>query len=128
MYTYYPDQWLRAWFLGGPENPTEAKIAQIGRGSQTEFANNLATVWRRAARACRPGARLVVRFGSLPSAPTKPTDLLELSLWLADSGWRILTVESAGSAKLGKRQSDQFTSVTVGESVEEIDLYAELKT
>jgi hypothetical protein len=128
MYTYYPDQWLRGWFLGGSENPSDSKVPQIGHGSRAEFANNLAIVWRRIAGVCRPGAKLVVRFGSLPSAPTNPADLLELSLWLSEASWRVTSVESAGNAKPGRRQSDQFMPLRAGESIEEIDLYAELTT
>jgi SAM-dependent methyltransferase len=125
MYTYYPDQWLRAWFLGGPDNPSQMSVAQIGKGSRDTFTSNLAKAWKRVADWSKPGARLVVRFGSLPSAATDPEGILTRSLDLADAGWTIKRIVPAGNSTRGKRQATQFKE-TLGGTVEEIDLYAEL--
>jgi hypothetical protein len=125
MYTYYPDQWLRAWFLGGPERPTQTTVTQIGKGSRESFVSNLGKAWKRIAEWSKPRARLVVRFGSLPSAATDPEAILTRSLGLADCGWRITRLVPAGSSNEGKRQATQFKE-TLGGCVEEIDLYAEL--
>ena len=126
MYTYYPDQWLRAWFLGGPPGPVKGDD-QIGHGSADKFAQNLALVWTNVANAANPGAQLVIRFGSLPSAPTRPLELLSRSIELSTASWRIIAVSEAGTAKAGRRQADQFREV-IGEPVEEIDLIATLET
>jgi SAM-dependent methyltransferase len=125
MYTYYPDQWLRAWFLGGPASPSQATVAQIGKGSRETFATNLAKAWTRVAAWSKPRARLVIRFGSLPSAGTDPESLLTRSIELSNAGWNVTRIASAGSSTRGKRQATQFNS-TLGGTVEEIDLYAVL--
>lgn len=125
MYTYYPDQWLRAWFLGGPAVPTERGSVQLGQGSREQFVDKLARVWRRVAAVCRPKARMVVRFGSLPSAAVTPRAMIRQSVELADAGWQITRVAAAGGSDRGRRQSDQFlTSQSV--AVTEVDLYARL--
>jgi hypothetical protein len=125
MYTYYPDQWLRAWFLGGPASPSQATVAQIGKGSRETFAANLAKAWKRVAGWSKPRARLVIRFGSLPSAGTDPESVLTRSIELSDAGWNVTRIASAGSSTKGKRQATQFNG-TLGGTVEEIDLYAVL--
>jgi len=125
MYTYYPDQWLRAWFLGGPDFPSQTSVAQIGKGSRETFTRNLAKAWKRIAVWSKPGARLVVRFGSLPSAATDPARLLSRSLDLAGAGWKVTRIMPAGDSTRGKRQATQFNEV-LGGTVEEVDLYAEL--
>lgn len=126
MYTYYPDQWLRAWVLGGPETPDGTATAQLGKGSRKEFIERLALVWRRVAEACRPEAKLHVRFGSLPSAATDPEAVLRESIELADAGWEIATVTPAGRASGGKRQAEQFGE-DLGTDTDEIDLSAVLR-
>jgi DNA methylase len=123
MYTYYPDQWLRAWLLGGPANPTESGIVQLGHGTRTQFVASLALVWRRIAAVSRPGAQLAIRFGSLPSAPVDPEWVIRESLNIADVGWNVKQVSGAGETPRGRRQADQFLD-GVGEMIDEVDVYA----
>ena len=123
MYTYYPDQWLRAWFLGGPTVPTERGMVQLGHGTREQFIANLATVWRRVAGVTRPGVKLAIRFGSLPSAPLEPEAAIRDSLKLAESGWVITRARAAGNSPRGRRQADQFLNAA-GEMVDEVDVYA----
>lgn len=123
MYTYYADQWLRAWFLGGSASPSEGAIPQIGHGSRGEFQDSLARAWSAVADACRPGAHLVVRFGNLPSSPTDPTEMLTGSLTKLGRPWQITRIRSAGKASGGKRQAVQFGG-KLGTDTDEIDLEA----
>jgi hypothetical protein len=123
MYTYYPDQWLRAWFLGGPAIPKESGVVQLGHGSRSQFVGNLAIVWKRVAAVSRPHARLAIRFGSLPSAPIDPEAMVRESLKLADAGWTIDRVISAGETPRGRRQADQFLE-GANEMIDEVDVYA----
>lgn len=125
MRSYRPDQWLRNWFLGGPGTVTYSQDGQLPHRGVDRFVAELARVWRRMAAVCAPQARLVVRFGALPSYPVDSTALLKRSLALADCGWRVLTVRSAGKAADGKRQAEQFRKV--GRPIAEIDLYALLE-
>src|SRR5262249_39534586 len=100
--------------------------AQLPHGGEQQFLDGLASVWRRAADACVDGARLIIRFGALPSVEKDPRSLLLRSL--ADSGarWRITTIRDAGSAGSGKRQCGQFKR-KVKTPIKEIDLYARLE-
>jgi hypothetical protein len=123
MYTYYPDQWLRAWFLGGPTIPTESGIVQIGHGTRKQFIANLAEVWSRVAAVSRPRAKLAIRFGSLPSAPIDPEAAIRESLKLAGAEWTVTQTRAAGETPRGRRQADQFLD-GVGEMIDEVDVFA----
>lgn len=126
MRTYLPDQWLRAWFVGGAPEVPYGSAGQIARQpSQAAFVAALAEVWRATAFRCHPRARLAVRFGALPSARTDPTRLLLDSLEQAASGWVVIDVEPAGSSPYRARQAEQF--VKVGTAVGEVDVVAELR-
>ncbi|MBN2405921.1 MAG: DNA modification methylase, partial [Coriobacteriia bacterium] len=107
MRSYRPDQWLRNWFLGGEESVDYAQQGQLAHHAD-RFAIDLSAVWAAVAKQCLPGARLVVRFGCLPSLQTDARAMLRASLRSADVGWRIQRWVDAGSASNGKRQSEQF--------------------
>ncbi|MCL6557891.1 MAG: DNA modification methylase [Firmicutes bacterium] len=124
MRSYYPDQWLRNWFLGGRPDVEYETSAQIGRYSGPEFVSSLACVWRQVAALCRSGARLVVRFGALPSVGRDPLGVLAESFW--ETGWVVKDVRSAGIAPAGRRQASQFNG-KVRHPVEEIDVIAVLE-
>lgn len=106
MNTYIPDQWLRNWFVGGPDTVDYTKRDQVIHSSPEDFASDLRRVWRNAATVCTDEATLVVRFGGIPDRRANPLDLVKSSL--AGSGWRITTIRKAGSATEGKRQADTF--------------------
>ena len=125
MRTYLPDQWLRAWFLGGPPSVEYSVKGQLEQHSEEAFVEGLAKVWQAVGSRCVPGARLVLRFGALPSQAKNPTKLLIRSLVAARAGWEIDAVVPAGTPPRGTRQADQF-GADAGEYVEEVDLYATL--
>lgn len=126
MRTYFPDHWLRNWFVGGPSDVCYTDATQLSHAGDEAFIQDLASVWSSVAEICRPNARLVCRFGALPSSKKDPRQLLRQSLALAKCGWTVTTIKNAGPATRGKRQSDQFSG---GRStpIDEIDLYAVLK-
>lgn len=126
MRTYFPDHWLRNWFVGGPSDVCYTDATQLSHAGDESFIQDLASVWSSVAKRCLPNARLVCRFGAIPSAKKDPRLLLRASLALADCGWTVTTIKNAGAATRGKRQSDQFSE---GRStpIDEIDLYAVLK-
>ena len=126
MDTYWPDQWLRNWFLGGPDIVTYQSEGQLSHGGESRFIEDLACVWRQVAHVCSRGARLIIRFGALPSLARNPAILLKRSLREANCGWKVITIKSAGSASQGNRQSEQFRR-NIALSINEIDLYAMLE-
>ena len=125
MRTYVPDQWLRYWFLGGLAKVVYRFSRQLRHESPDAFAGDLSMVWRRAADACKPGAHLIARFGTIPERNRDAVEILRESLRLSECGWRLQTVKSAGAADKGKRQAKQF-GLENSEPVEEFDFHARL--
>ena len=125
MRSYVTDQWLRHWFLGGPEEPDYAANRQIDISTPDAYAADLARVWRRVAAYAAPRCHMVIRFGAIPSARCDPDSLVVRSLALSESGWVVTQVASAGAANLGKRQACQFGCVR-SRPIEEVDVYAVL--
>jgi SAM-dependent methyltransferase len=124
MRTYVPDQWLRYWLVGGPPRVAYRYEGQLGRGPADAYVTALRAVWGNVARACRPKARLVVRFGALPSRKSPdPVELLCASL--RGTPWRIRWLRRAGSPEHGRRQVRTFHPRPVP-AVEEIDVLAVL--
>lgn len=123
MVTYRPDGWLRGWLLGGSAVPDYNRDGQLGSFTGTRFVSALAEVWSAAANRCVPGARMVVRFGALPSnGRGEPEDLLLRSFELAGT-WRVLSITDAGIPERGgARQVEQ--SLKAGTHVPEIDVVA----
>ena len=126
MNHYLRDQWLRSWFVGGPDKPARGQIAQIKSEDEHMFVSDLANTWSAVAKACAPGARMTIRFGSIPSRNKDPRKVICASLRRAGGQWRILTITDAGPSSRGKRQSDQF-SPTPGDPINEIDVHAKLE-
>ncbi|ADP81618.1 site-specific DNA-methyltransferase [Pseudofrankia inefficax] len=125
MRTYMADQWLRSWFLGGPPDVSYGTQGQIARQpNQDAFVQALAAVWAAAARRCRQGARLAVRFGALPSASVDPEKMLVRSVRAAKAGWIVREVRPAGTPPKRVRQAAQFGRA--GAAVDEVDVVAEL--
>ena len=120
MRTYLPDQWLRLWLLGGPETVDYSQSGQLSHATPESFVSDLRRVWTNCASTSRPGARLVVRFGSFPTCRLDPTELLSASL--KDTGWRIQTRRDAGPATAGRRQAEHFGVTSVPSR--EFDLWA----
>ena len=121
MRTYIPDQWLRNWFVGGPDAVDYTHRAQVVHSSHEDFAADLRQVWRNAENVCAAAARMVIRFGAIPSMCANPLDIIKRSL--DDSGWRITTISEAGSAAEGKRQADAFLR-TKSKPMVEYDIWA----
>ena len=107
MRTYRPDQWLRLWFLGGEDQVDYGQEGQLQHSSPEMFAIELRRVWRNCAEKASGGARLVIRFGGINDRRADPFEILQLSL--RNSGWRIQTRISAGTARNGRRQADSFS-------------------
>jgi hypothetical protein len=107
MRTYLPDQWLRLWFLGGPDyveyRQPEGQLEHTGA---EHFATEMGRVWRNVASRTTQGARLIIRYGGIHDRDAEPMDLLKASL--VDSGWRMLTAKAVPDSDSGRRQVRQF--------------------
>ena len=122
MRTYIPDQWIRNWFLGGTDQVDYRPARnEMGHESPDNFVANLAKVWQNVASGCKQGARLVARFGALNDRKHDPRELMRASL--TQSGWRLNTARSAGTANSGRRQAIQFR-LNDSNPITEYDFYA----
>ncbi len=122
MRTYLPDQWLRLWFVGGKSEVDYSNEKQLPHGSREEFSAALGKVWKNCADVASDNARLVIRFGAINDRKLDPRELVKGSL--TDSGWRLLTGRSAGSASGGRRQANHFGSDDSAPPIAEYDLWA----
>ena len=120
LQTYRPDQWIRLWFLGGPDTVDYSQADQLTHGNPQDFASQLRRVWKNCANACNSGARMVIRFGNLPNRKVDAFDILRESLRGTD--WRIQTKCDAGTASSGRRQADHFG--VRSNSAREFDVWA----
>jgi hypothetical protein len=126
MRTYFPDHWLRNWFVGGPSDVDYRADEQLSHQSEDQFVADLATVWKKIAEVCLPRTKFICRFGALPSRTKDPRHLFKRSLVEAKCGWRITTIRDAGTSQHGRRQCEQFGTGS-NEPLEEIDVFAVLE-
>lgn len=126
MSSYEQDQWLRNWFMGGSDSVNYSNKAQLKHWSESVFIKDLGKVWENAANRSKSNARLIIRFGALPSKSDKtPSELIKESLVFSDVGWKIKTIRNAGKPPESIRQANQFKNST-GKYIEEIDVFAVL--
>ena len=105
--TYLPDQWIRNWFLGGPATVDYTSEGQLSHSGRDRFVADLRDVWANVGAHCRPGATLVIRFGSIRDRLVEdPAKLIAASL--EATGWVKTSVRHANNAARGKRQADTF--------------------
>jgi hypothetical protein len=104
--TYIPDQWLRNWFLGGPEEVDYRYGIQLSHRSVSAFVDDLCTVWKNVAAVCHKDARLIFRFGAINDRCVDPREIMKASL--RNAPWELVTIVNAGTARGGKRQADSF--------------------
>jgi len=104
--TYVSDQWLRNWFLGGPDKVDYSYGVQLSHQSVSEFIGDLRKVWTNVAAVSRGNAHLVFRFGAINDRLVDPGKIIRNSL--QDTPWRLTTIVNAGTARQGKRQADNF--------------------
>lgn len=121
--TYVADQWLRAWFVGGPPHVEYSGVEQIKHASPEVFAKDLAAVWGAASEVCRPEARMVIRFGAINDRPVDPSKLIKASL--QNTPWKITAIRPAGDASNGKRQAATFVNAKTPK-FSEIDVYCRM--
>lgn len=121
MRTYLPDQWLRLWFLGGPDyvdyRYPEGQLEHSGAG---HFAAEMCRVWKNVASRTTKGARLIIRYGGIHDREATPMDVLKNSL--VDSGWKVVAARAVPDSDRGRRQVRQFQAVPK-KAITEYDVY-----
>lgn len=125
MRTYWPDQWLRNWFMGGPDFVEYSKADQIQSQDIERFTADLSQVWRNCAGVGKRETKMIIRFGALPSYSGDPRSVIKESLQSSGADWKVDTIRDAGSAAVGRRQAEQFKTKK-SEPIQEIDVYCTL--
>ncbi len=121
MRTYLPDQWLRLWFLGGPDYVQyHHPVGQLAHSGAEHFAAELGRVWANLAGHATDDARLIIRYGGIHDRNVVPMDILRMSL--TDSGWRIKTARAVPDPVAARRQVIQF-GATPKKAIKEYDVY-----
>jgi DNA modification methylase len=121
MRTYYSDQWLRNWFLGGPDYPCNKIKSQVDSGKPEEFAATLGKIWKNCVAVSGEKSKMFVRFGSIPSHTVDPIALFNRSIELSGNVWKLIKQTDAGSSSRGKRQADQMIAKGKSRPVGEYD-------
>jgi hypothetical protein len=119
--TYVSDQWLRNWFLGGPDHVDYSYGVQLSHRSLASFVGDLRRVWKNAAEVSHQDARLVFRFGAINDRRVDPRTIIKSSL--EDTPWRLTNLVNAGNAGHGKRQADSF-GAKIRKPIIEFDAWA----
>ncbi len=123
--TYRPDQWLRLWALGFPAEVTYQDETQVSRGGVLGFTKRLAEVWKRVGEISRNKAKLCIRFGSLPSMPVNPLEILEESFELSGHPWFTTCITPVPPLRAKARQATQMgTTARRNNAATEIDVVA----
>lgn len=112
MTTYIQDQWLRMWFLGGPEFVDYGCANQIHHGSEESFIKDLAQVWSNIYKSKSDHLDMYIRFGSLPSTKKDAKAILKASLE-ESGGWKVVYTRNASGADEGKRQAGQMNAESI---------------
>jgi hypothetical protein len=110
MRTYVQDQWLRSWFLGGPEEVDYVNDFQLQHAGTDVFAKSLGQVWRNMARTTADNLDMYVRFGIIPSSSVDAKSLMRESLEESGVKWTEVSVRAAKTASSGKRQADHMAA------------------
>jgi len=121
MQTYEQDQWLRLWFLGGPEHIDYDNDRQLRHSGHEDFVADLAKVWTNCRKHSAKDAHLYIRFGALPSAKSDAKKLLTSSLEKSEK-WKLVSVRTAKTSRAGKRQADYMGGKSKPD--EEFDFHA----
>ncbi|WP_400236452.1 DNA modification methylase [Methanomethylophilus alvi] len=118
MNTYIPDQWLRNWFVGGPDSVEYTMRGQTS-GRLNTFIKQLKSVWNNCKRLCSDDARMFVRFGEIGNKTADPGEIIRKTFEGTD--WIVDSIEGAGMPKKGRRSSELFLKTNLSD-YKEIDV------
>ena len=104
--SYEEDQWLRRWFLGGPERPTYRKLSPDDRIENTDqYWRFLADMWRVFGSVLADSAHIVIRIGAKSMRSAQIVDALQGASVVSNRRVRLLGSETS---EIRNRQTDVF--------------------
>lgn len=105
MNTYIPDQWIRNWFVGGPDSVDYSTEGQTS-GRLSTFIDQLSTVWKNCSDVCRDKAHMFVRFGDIGQKNDDPEEIIQRTF--DETDWAVIDIHGAGRPKKSRRSSEMF--------------------
>lgn len=126
MRTYVQDQWLRYWFIGGPETINYTNHEQVTHISPESFSVSLANVWNNIVSKSSENLQMVIRFGGIPSRNNDYDRILRHSLEIAESNLHVYRSRNAGSSSKGRRQASVMGTRAQKAPIEEKDYFIRL--
>jgi hypothetical protein len=122
--TYVEDQWLRNWFLGGPDEVPYGQTLQVSHESPEAFVRSLTAVWDNIALKSSPRLQMVVRFGAIGSRKQDAREIFKASLAAGKARWRLRTIRPLSPPPNNKRQANHMSALGPGQA--EYDFYISL--
>ena len=103
---YEEDQWLRLWFLGGPDRPTTGRLSTDDRhGNLANYWRFMGDMWRSLGRIVAKNGDVVIRIGC---RKTTPSELRRRLLATAHYSGRKVAIASWTVSVLRNRQTNSF--------------------
>ena len=127
MRTYIADQWLRNWFLGGPETVPYGEKSLLSHQSPDAFAKSLSRVWDQIGARLAITGKMYVRFGAIPSRKRDARKIMKDSLEYSGFEWKLESARKAESAASGKRQACHMGRRIRSVAIEEHDYKISLR-
>jgi hypothetical protein len=110
------DQWLRLWFLGGPERPVRRRLSRDDRHTSAKtYWDFIADMWRALGTLLGSKANVIIRIGSRRMEPDRLRDTLVASSVFSRRKTELIVSEVS---ELRNRQTDTFRPGSYGCLVE----------
>lgn len=115
---YIEDQWLRLWFLGGPEHPRGGVNRDDRHTKLDSYWTFLRETWRGVEPLVKKGTHVVVRIGGTRVPKQDLADGLLASLQQGFGGHRVNAIQSGATTKIRNRQTNVFRPGTSSDRYE----------
>lgn len=114
--SFEEDQWLRLWFLGGPQYPKKGVVSRDDRhGTADNYWSFISDMWRSLGAVMADGSHVVIRIGSRRISP----EFLKRGLTgCGQFSGRKVKLLSHQVTEIQRRQTDAFRPGTTGCVVE----------
>lgn len=105
---YREDQWLRLWFLGGPERPSLSEKTDDRYRSERPYWKFLTEAWKGSAQLVKPGTVIVIRIGGRRlDKETLPEKLLN-TLCQGMQDFKVTAIRERVETEIVNRQTNAF--------------------
>lgn len=115
---YAEDQWLRLWFLGGPERPSPRLNKDDRHTKSVEYWAFLAEVWQGCSALLAKESVIVIRIGGSSFRKEELFKGILNSFGSGLSHCRVEPIHSGETSQIKKRQTNAFRPGTSDEKVE----------